>query len=36
MSPLDLLHFGHGMGLQSQLLSDERLDEHLNLFLSRE
>src|ERR1039457_4181913 len=31
---LCILHLGHGMGLQSQLLSDERLDEHLNLFLS--
>jgi len=29
--PIRLLHFRHGMRLQSQLLSDERFDEHLDL-----
>jgi hypothetical protein len=32
---LGLLHFRHGMRLQSQLLSNERLDEHRDPFLSR-
>jgi hypothetical protein len=32
--PLCLLYFRDGMRLQSQLLSEKRFDEHLDLFLS--
>jgi hypothetical protein len=34
--PLGFLRLRYSVRLQSQLLSDERLDEHLNLFLSGE